>query len=102
MLLSTVWFLCQMALWSEDSEKKNAFGSFQSWKQATLRTVNESNWPHMEIDRLLLAKLEKASLGPNQEVSGRSLAIEGWNGNPTGCGHSLTDAHGRVVREISI
>ena len=51
-----------------DIEKARAFWSFQPLKKVTPPTVKQKKWPRTEIDRFILARLERKGIRPSSET----------------------------------
>ena len=56
-----------------DFDKAVEFWAFQRPVKAPLPTVNDTSWPHNEIDHFVLARLEQESLPPVPQADRRTL-----------------------------
>ncbi len=61
------------ALASKPLDKRREFWSFQPPKDHAAPNVKDQAWPHNEIDRFILAKLEEKGLAPSTPANKRTL-----------------------------
>ncbi len=57
----------------EISEADRQFWSFQPFKKTAAPKVRDTKWPHNDVDRFILSKLEEKNLAPNNAVERRTL-----------------------------